>query len=86
VLTEISDNSGYAVITPLQHRSELGDALKKRSLRWRRQLGKLKIVRTDRGAEYVSFDRWCGSEGILCERTVAYTPRKMAVLNDSTEG
>jgi hypothetical protein len=77
VLTAIDDFSGYAEIAPLKHKSEAGDALKKILLRWERQLGrKVKIVRTDRGAEYTAFDRWCGSQGIMRERSVAYTPEQ----------
>ena len=37
---------------------------------------KVKKVRTDRGTEYFMFTRWCESQGILHERSVAYTPQQ----------
>jgi hypothetical protein len=77
VLTTVDDYSGYAEITPLKHKSEAGEALKKVLLSWERQTGrKVKIVRTDRGTEYAAFDKWCASQGILRERSVAYTPQQ----------
>jgi transposase InsO family protein len=79
VLTAIDDFSGYAEMAPLKDNSEAGDALETILLRWERPFGrKVKIVRNDRRAEYARIfcshdnDQWCGSEGILRERSDAY--------------
>jgi transposase InsO family protein len=75
VLTIVDDYSGYAEITPLKHKSEATEAIKKVLLGWERQTGKkVKIVRTDRGTEYAALDKWCASQGILRERSVVCTP------------
>jgi hypothetical protein len=60
---------------PLKHKSETGDALKKILLGWEFG-GKVKIVRTEKGSEYAALDQWCGSEGILRERSLAYIPEQ----------
>ena len=77
ILTAVDDYSGYAQIVPLKHKNEASGALKKVLLGWERQLDmKVKKVRTDRGTEYFEFNRWCESQGILHERSVAYTPQQ----------
>lgn len=77
ILTVVDDYSGYAQVIPLKHKSDASKALRELLLTWERQLNaKVKRVRTDRGGEYVSFDRWCATRGIMRERSVAYTPQQ----------
>ena len=82
ILTAVDDSSGCTQIVPLKHKHEASGVLKKVLLGWEHQLEvKVKKARTDRGTEYFEFNRCCKSQGILHERSVAYTPQQNARVN-----
>jgi transposase InsO family protein len=75
LLTAMDDYSGFAAVTPLQHKSDASAALKQTILLWERQLEKkVKCVRSDRGGEFIAFDTFCVDVGIRREKSVAYCP------------
>jgi transposase InsO family protein len=75
LLTAMDDYSGFAVVRPLQYKSDASLALKQVVLLWERQLDKkVKCVRSDRGGEFISFNAYCQDVGISRDKSVADCP------------
>jgi transposase InsO family protein len=73
--------SGYGEVFLLTKKSETDDALREAIYRWQRQTQKkILCIRTDRGKEYEgNFQRFLRTEGIVHERSAAYTPEQNGV-------
>jgi transposase InsO family protein len=73
--------TGYGEMFLLTAKSEVNDALRTAIYRWQRQSGrKIKVLRTDRGNEYRGrFGRFLRREGIIHQRSAAYTPEQNGV-------
>ena len=77
ILTAVDDYSGHAEMILMSSKADAGAELTMLLLKWERQLNrKVQRVRTDRGGEYFSFDKWCKTQGIVRERSVAYIPQQ----------
>jgi transposase InsO family protein len=73
--------TGYGEMLLLKAKSEVNINLRYTIYRWQRQTGlKVKCIRTDRGKEYEgSFQRFLRREGIIHQRSAAYTPEQNGV-------
>jgi transposase InsO family protein len=73
--------SGYGEVFLLRAKSQVNTELRTAIYRWQRQTGrKVKIIRTDRGKEYEGkFQRFIRREGIVHQRSAAYTPEQNGV-------
>jgi hypothetical protein len=73
--------TGYGEMFLLTAKSEVNAVLRSAIYRWQRQTGrKIKVLRTDRGTEYQgNFGRFMRREGIIHQRSAAYTPEQNGV-------
>jgi transposase InsO family protein len=73
--------SGYGEMFLLKLKSDVNLVLRRAIYRWQRQTGcKVKVIRTDRGKEYQGkFQRFLTREGIVHQRSAAYTPEQNGV-------
>lgn len=78
-LTVVDEFSSYCEVIPVQHKSSIAHELIAVIERWERQCdAKVKIVRTDRGTEFLNktFHGYCSEKGIHTEMSAAYTPQQ----------
>ena len=81
-LTFIDDYSRYGSVYLLVHRSEALDCFKRFLAEVENQKGRtIKVLRTDRGREYLSdqFKQLCEEKGIVRQLTIPYTPQQNGV-------
>ena len=78
-LTMLDDYSGFSLVKPLVHKSDVKGALQAMFVLLETQLGsQVKCVRSDRGGEFVNRElgSWFESRGIEHQRTAPYTPQQ----------
>lgn len=82
LLTFMDDYSRYVCVYFLKDKSGVFDAFSKYVAMAERQTGrKLKVLRSDNGAEFVNkkFNNYCSLKGIVHQTTIAYTPQQNGV-------
>ena len=75
----LDDYSGFSLVKPLVHKSDVKGALQAMFVLLETQLGsQVKSVRSDRGGEFVNRElgSWFESRGIEHQRTAPYTPQQ----------
>ena len=78
VVTILDDCTRFAEVVCLPSKGKAAGAVRRVLLRWERQLGqKVLRVRTDNGTEFEGeLRRWMDDQGIIAEKSVAYTPEQ----------
>ena len=78
VVTALDDYSGYAETILTRTKAEAASGLVDLLVRWQRTTGrKLKILRTDRGTEFLGvLSDYCTRKGITRQLSTAYTPEQ----------
>jgi transposase InsO family protein len=81
-LTVVEELSNFCNVVPVELKSMIARELIDTISRWERQTEKkVKIVRTDRGTEFMNqtFHGYCSENGIHTEMSAAYTPQQNGV-------
>ncbi|KAK7605374.1 hypothetical protein V9T40_007232 [Parthenolecanium corni] len=77
-VTFVDHFTNFVVIYVLKHKSGVFSVFREYEARTRNKFGRgIQRLRTDNGTEYVSeeFESYCAEKGIVCERTIPYTPQ-----------